>query len=407
MLPASGGAQRRLADVSAKAAGEPEALTAKEAGELEALAGKKAGELEALADALGAKSDWIGAIALYHKAIALQPANFQLYVKLGAALARDGNDGDKVAGSRIAVELYPKMPAAHFSLGQALVNTDRAGAVAAYRMAIQLDPKFNFAYLPLWAALTSTASKEDHEAAVAVASKFMEFNRALGLLLRGQACKNLDQSDKALADFDEAVTVDPQMWQAWQEKGKVHAETGQWDNAIAAYSRVLIANPGWWDGWPIRAQLYEKAGKWDQAVADYAEAIRLSPEILQWQTALAWLLTNCPNPLIRNPRRAVELARKGVSGEHRVEWAWNALGAAHYRAGDWKAAVEALEKSIELRHGGEALDWYFLAMAYQRLGKTDEARRWYDKAAERRYVKYELLQRVEAEAKELLEVTEE
>jgi uncharacterized protein HemY len=39
---------------------------------------------------------------------------------------------------------------------------------------------------------------------------------------------------------------------------------------------------------------------------------------------------------------------------------WNTLGMAHYRAGDWKAAVEALNKSIELHQGAETSDWFFL-----------------------------------------------
>ena len=53
---------------------------------------------------------------------------------------------------------------------------------------------------------------------------------------------------------------------------------------------------------------------------------------------------------------------------------------AHYRAGDWKASVAALEKSMELGHGGGAIDWFFLAMAHWRLGHSEEARTWYEKA---------------------------
>jgi uncharacterized protein HemY len=86
------------------------------------------------------------------------------------------------------------------------------------------------------------------------------------------------------------------------------------------------------------------------------------------------------------------------------------LGAAHYRTGDWKAAIEALEKSIKLRDGGDAFDAYFLAMAFKRLGNNDEARRWYDKAAGWRKVHAktnEDLQRIEIEAKQLLQVIDD
>lgn len=55
---------------------------------------------------------------------------------------------------------------------------------------------------------------------------------------------------------------------------------------------------------------------------------------------------------------------------------WNTLGAAHYRAGDYKAAITALERSMKVRNGGDSFDWFFLALAHRHLENTDEARRW-------------------------------
>jgi Flp pilus assembly protein TadD len=85
----------------------------------------------------------------------------------------------------------------------------------------------------------------------------------------------------------------------------------------------------------------------------------------------------------------------------------NTLGAAHYRAGNWAAAIEALNKSMELRQGGDAFDWYFLGMAEWQRGNKDEARKWYEKAAAWRAEKSkdnEELVRFEEEARELLGV---
>ena len=52
---------------------------------------------------------------------------------------------------------------------------------------------------------------------------------------------------------------------------------------------------------------------------------------------------------------------------------WNTLGVAHYRAGDDRAAVAALDRARALG-GGTAFDDVFLAMAHARLGDTAEAR---------------------------------
>jgi uncharacterized protein HemY len=39
-----------------------------------------------------------------------------------------------------------------------------------------------------------------------------------------------------------------------------------------------------------------------------------------------------------------------------------------YREGDWNAAAAALEKSMQLRQGGDSFDWFVLAMAHGQMG---------------------------------------
>jgi Flp pilus assembly protein TadD len=57
----------------------------------------------------------------------------------------------------------------------------------------------------------------------------------------------------------------------------------------------------------------------------------------------------------------------------------NTLGVAQLRAGQWQLAIESLQKSMDLRNGGDAFDWFFLAMAHSQLGQKGEARQWYEK----------------------------
>jgi tetratricopeptide (TPR) repeat protein len=141
----------------------------------------------------------------------------------------------------------------------------------------------------------------------------------------------------------------------------------------------------------------------EEAIAVYRKAIGLNRDYSLAHNNLAWLLANCPDPRFRDPAEAVRLAKRAVElgrGD-----AWNTLGAAYYRTGDWEAAVAALEKSVQLRGGGDSFDWFFLAMAHGRLGHQEEARKWYDKAAqwmEKNQPRDEELRRFDAEAAELL-----
>ena len=90
-------------------------------------------------------------------------------------------------------------------------------------------------------------------------------------------------------------------------------------------------------------------------------------------------MTGLPKEL-REPALGVKLARGAVELEPGVATYWNTLGVAQYRAGDWNAAIAALQKSMELRKGGDSFDWFFLAMAYEKLGDTEKARQWYERA---------------------------
>ncbi len=79
---------------------------------------------------------------------------------------------------------------------------------------------------------------------------------------------------------------------------------------------------------------------------------------------------------------AVQAAESVTSASPDDGRSWNMLGAAQYFDGQWQGAIHALEKSMDLRGGGDASDWFFTAMSHRRLDHRMEARAWYDRAVE-------------------------
>src|SRR5262249_16580355 len=159
-------------------------------------------------------------------------------------------------------------------------------------------------------------------------------------------------------------------------------------------------------------KVLEFQGKLDEAIAYIQKAADLDPGFAEYQSVLAWLLMNCREVRLRDPRRGLEAARKAVELQPEWSFSWQMLGWARYRTGDWKASVEALEKSCALQDdpkGGDAFQWFFLAMAQGEVGEKDKARAWYDRAVEwteKNQPKREELRRFRAEAAELLEPNE-
>jgi tetratricopeptide (TPR) repeat protein len=114
----------------------------------------------------------------------------------------------------------------------------------------------------------------------------------------------------------------------------------------------------------------------------YHKALELAAEDHNVNNSLAWFLATSSEPRFRNPALALELAKKAVTVRPRIGEYRNTLGVAHYRNGDYRAAIAELEESMKMRSGGDSFDWFFLAMAHWRLGDHDKARKWFDQAVQ-------------------------
>jgi serine/threonine protein kinase/tetratricopeptide (TPR) repeat protein len=183
-----------------------------------------------------------------------------------------------------------------------------------------------------------------------------------------------------LAEQGDPAAAEPHLREALAIRTRVAAEFPK----LPQYCQYLA------DSHRALGDLFWHSGDRGEAADHYRQALDLWTALTAEDSAgdeanarneFAWFLATCPDLRFRNPARSVALARKAVEGAPQHGTYWNTLGAAHYRAGDAKAAAAALEKSVQLRQGGDCFDWLFLALAYAQLGDPDKARAWYEKVA--------------------------
>jgi tetratricopeptide (TPR) repeat protein len=76
------------------------------------------------------------------------------------------------------------------------------------------------------------------------------------------------------------------------------------------------------------------------------------------------------------------LADKELKHSGREFWSLTEQGALAHRAGRFQDAVPFFQQSLQAdsRPGCAVLNWLWLALATERLGKAEEARRWLNKA---------------------------
>jgi tetratricopeptide (TPR) repeat protein len=162
----------------------------------------------------------------------------------------------------------------------------------------------------------------------------------------------------------------------------------------------------YWHNYELAMLLMQKERpQWEDAARFYTAALALRPDSSVVQHDLAWLLVQWPRPGVEHFDEAIDLARKAIKVTPTAGNYWVTLGIAHYRAGQWSAALAAFQQAAKLHKGGDSLDWFFLAMVYWRLGEKEQGRMWYDQAVqwmEKNDPDSGELKRTRAEAAELL-----
>jgi serine/threonine protein kinase/tetratricopeptide (TPR) repeat protein len=335
----------------------------------------KAGQLSKKGKTKQADAMYLSALESWRK-LAEEYPNAHLYRRQLGNIYTQLKQWDKaVAEYSKVIELRPDHPAAF--AGRAIAYDalkQRDKAIADYTQAIELDPK----NVGAWT------------------------NRAF-------AYSQLKQYDKALADYSKAIELEPKLVWGWTNRAWAYRALGQLDKALADLTKAIELDPKNSLALRGRALTYSNLNQYDKAIGDLIKAIELDPKDALPLNNLAWLLATCPETKFRDTTRAVASAKKAVELKPKDGDHWNTLGVAQYRAGDWKAAIATLEKSMELRKGGDSFDWFFLAMARWQLGDKKDARKWYDQAVqwmEKNQPKDEELARFRAEAEELLGVKE-
>jgi tetratricopeptide (TPR) repeat protein len=199
-------------------------------------------------------------------------------------------------------------------------------------------------------------------------------------LFRGQVALKLNLLQAAVEDFTRVLEADPGRDRVRFQRAQVSLRLGRFPDALMDLDELIRCYPRDGQLYELRSQAHERLGRHGQAQADLkraSESVQADPQQLN---NLAWNLATGP-PGLRDPERALELARKAVSRAPHTAVYLNTLSVAQYRAGQFIGAIATLEKSLAAGNGqADAFDLLFLAMARSKLGQITQARADFDRA---------------------------
>jgi tetratricopeptide (TPR) repeat protein len=124
------------------------------------------------------------------------------------------------------------------------------------------------------------AAKRDFDRAIADYDRAIEVDPtdAKSFDWRGGAYFGRRDYDRAIADYDQAIKLDPKNAVTFRNRGVAYRAKRDFDHALADLTQALQINPTDRDSIFERGLTYENKGDYDRGIADFSEVIRIDPK---------------------------------------------------------------------------------------------------------------------------------
>jgi tetratricopeptide (TPR) repeat protein len=305
------------------------------------------------------------AIADFSEAIRCDPDNADLFVKRGNAFLADGQYDAAIASFESAIRIAPGFSEAYW-------ERDFAWEKRAYEL---LNKGIK------------AESERKYDEAIRFYNEGLEShpggrNQAVLLCNRATALGHLNQRELSARDYDEAIRLNPNFFQADYNRAINHRERGHIREAVQDFTEALRLNPKYAPAHINRAAIYFRQKKLDEACIDWLNALQNIDSIQVERRPgvlnnIAWRLATSSASISRDSKAAVRAATQACELTHWTRRDYlDTLAAAHAEAGDFASAIDRENQALQLAEAssGEQDDMKRRLRLYQRQKPYRETR---------------------------------
>jgi tetratricopeptide (TPR) repeat protein len=230
-----------------------------------------------LADVTFSKFDIPHAEEALNKTVALDPTNVNAFLRLGELYLYLKNYDLAMRNVNEALKLDKHRARAYMIKGLIFKeNKDTVHAMSTFQTAVEQDPKYYDAYIQLG----NMYAQQNNPAAIQYYNRALELrpNSVEVYYDRGLFFQNNRDLDKAAADYNALLKIDPKYANAYYNLGYIEmAYRNNYQKAIDYFSDALTRDQYYVEAYYNRGYCYEKLGDKTKARENYKIALDHSP----------------------------------------------------------------------------------------------------------------------------------
>ena len=180
--------------------------------------------------------------------------------------------------------------------------------------------------------------------------------------------------EDAIAAYDQAIRLKPDLAEAYNNRGAVKRELGRYEDAIADHDQAIRLKPDYSQAYTNRGIVKRALGRYEDAIADHDQAIRLKPDLAE-----AYNNRGAVKAILERYEDAIADYDQAI----RLKPDYSQ---AYYNRGTMKAVLERYEDAIADYDQAIRIDpndaqaYYDRGVAKNSLDRMDEARQDFERA---------------------------
>ncbi|MGD1807591.1 tetratricopeptide repeat protein [Dapis sp. BLCC M126] len=327
---------------------------------------------------------WEQAIAVSQKIIQVKTEP-KAYKIIGNSLQAMGKLQEGLDWYNKALEIKPDFGEVYANIGTIFAQQKQwEQAIQSYRRAIAIKPDFAGAYRNL-AKIYTQVNQSAEAAEYLYQALRLEPGKATAeeFLFVGNTLGENSQLEQAIACYQEAIKLKPQLVEASYKLGEILIQNGQWGEAIACYQRVISANPKNLEAYQKLGDGLLNQGQLELALQNYQKAQQIEPNNTEFQQKIGEIYYIYGEAFQEQGKveEAVKAYSQATENYPQFDIPYGKLGEIFSQQEKWEEAVKVYQKASEIKPDNS---WYHnsLGEALKKLEKWEEAVEPYRRAIE-------------------------